>query len=30
MCECRVRTDPWFLRVPARPEARRAHRRMSC
>ena len=30
MRECRVRTDPWFLRVSARPEARRAHRRMSC
>jgi hypothetical protein len=30
MRECRVRIDPWFLRVSARPEARRAHRRMSC
>jgi hypothetical protein len=30
MRECRVRIDPWILRVSTRPEARRAHRRMSC
>jgi hypothetical protein len=30
MRECRLRIDPWLLRVSARPEARPAHRRMSC
>lgn len=30
MCESRVHIDPWFLRVSARPEARRTHWRMPC